>query len=132
MLVDNAEFCNEDRRENKYRIVDECGRLYQVCPAEIPANFSIWNAGILCIGDRYFLKLYNNDKVHNFSVDITDLKAIEVTKQEAEEISKHYSTGGRNPKENQRALKSKDKYIRMHAEGMKPYIKLLFNIGWED
>lgn len=104
---------------------------FQVINGFIPKNYSIWNAHILEIGERTFLKLYNDDKVNNFQVCIDDLLAIEVSPEDAKIINLCYCSGGRNPKEVKRALKSKREYIRKRAEMIKPYVEKLFNVKIE-
>ena len=109
------------------KIYDEYKREYKVIEGYIPSNYSIWNAHLLKIEGKTFLKLYNNDKVVGFTVDTESLLALEVSQELGEILDKNCCAGGRNPKEVKRALKSKSKYIRAKAEIIKPYIERLFN-----
>lgn len=108
------------------KIHDELGREYTIINGYIPSNYSIWNANLLEVEGKTFLKLYNNDKVIDYSVDINSLLALEVSEELGKTIDK-YLAGGRNPKEVKRNLKSERDYIRTRAEKIKPYIERLFN-----
>lgn len=108
------------------KIHDELGREYTIISGYIPSNYSIWNANLLEVEGKTFLKLYNNDKVIDYSVDINSLLALEVSEELGKTIDK-YLAGGRNPKEVKRHLKSERDYIRTRAEKIKPYIERLFN-----
>lgn len=112
----------------KTYLVDEYGRHYELIKGYIPENYSIWNANTLNINNKYYLKLYNNNEVKDYTVNINSLKCIEVTEEEAKTIDRYCSTPCRNYKELLKALNSKEKYWRDRAEIMKPYIIKLFNI----
>jgi hypothetical protein len=111
----------------KSSIVGEYGRIYKVIEGYIPNNYSIWNAHLLKAEGKTYLKLYNNDRVVNYTVDVDSLLALEVSEELGETIDKHLA-GGRNPQEVKERLKSKDSYIKRHAEAIKPYIERLFNV----
>lgn len=111
----------------KKEIIGEYGRKYNLIEGYIPNNYSIWNAHLLKTEGKTFLKLYNNDRVVNYTVDVDSLLALEVSEELGEIIDKHLA-GGRNPQEVKKGLKSKDNYIKRHAEAIKPYIERLFNV----
>lgn len=108
------------------KIYDEYKRSYTVIEGYIPDNYSIWNANLLKVDGKTFLKLYNNDKLVGHSVDINSLLALEVSDELGATIDK-LLVGGRNPKEVKHRLKSRDKYIKTKAVLIKPYIERLFN-----
>lgn len=108
------------------KIYDEYQREYTVIEGYIPNNYSIWNAHLLEVEGKTFLKLYNNDKLIGYEVDVESLLALEVSKELGKIIDTN-TAGGRNPKEVKRNLKSKSNYIRTKAEIIKPYIERLFN-----
>lgn len=110
-------------KEEVYGRVDK----YKVIEGYIPNNYSIWNAHLLKVEGKTYLKLYNNDRVVDHTVDVDSLLALEVSDDLGETIDKHLA-GGRNPQEVKKGLKSKDNYIRKHAEAIEPYIKRLFNV----
>lgn len=99
---------------------------YELIEEPIPTNYSIWNAHILQIDNKFYLKLYNHENVKNYSVDLQSLKALEVDERTANFIESNLS-GGRNPKEVERKLKSNDQYIRTKALYIKPFIEKFFN-----
>ena len=109
---------------------DERVDHYRVIEGLIPSNYSIWNAHLLEVGGKTYLKLYNNEKVKNHNVDMSSLLALEMDKETAKFIDEHLA-GGRNPKEVKRHLKCKDGYCKRHAEAIKPYIEKLFGVKIE-
>lgn len=108
------------------KIYDEYQREYTVIEGFIPSNYSIWNAYLLKVDGKTYLKLYNNETVRDFNVDINSLLALEVSEELGEIIDKNLA-GGRNPKEVKQRLSSKDNWTKGHAEKIKPYIERLFN-----
>jgi len=110
------------------KIKDEWNREYQVIKGKIPENYSIWNAGILKIDNKVYLKLYNRKTCINYNVCLNDLLAIEVPLDEAIEIEYNCGFGGRCPLEVKRHLKNKHEFIRKHAEIMKHHIEKLYDI----
>lgn len=108
------------------KIYDKYQIEYRVIEGTIPSNYSIWNAHLLVVDGKTYLKLYNNNKCVNFTVDTESLLALEVSEELGKIIDANLS-GGRNPKEVARCLKSKDKWFKNHAEIIKPYIEKLFN-----
>ena len=117
----------EDGKMKKY-IYDDRGNKYEIIEGIIPSNYSLWNAHLLKVDGKTFVKLYNNDLVVDYSVDTDTLLAIEVSEEEGKIIDMCYCSGGRNPQEVKKSLKSKDKWTRQHAEMIKPYIEKLFNV----
>ena len=117
------EFINRgwaDERVNHYKLIEGL----------IPSNYSIWNAGLIESNGKTYLKLYNNEKVKNHSVDMSSLLALEMDKETAEFIESHLA-GGRNPKEVKRYLRCKDSWMKKHAQSIKPYIEKLFGVKIE-
>jgi hypothetical protein len=117
------EFINRgwaDERVNHYKLIEGL----------IPSNYSIWNAGLIESNGKTYLKLYNNEKVKNYSVDMSSLLALEMDKETAEFIESHLA-GGRNPQEVKRYLRCKDSWMKKHAQAIKPYIEKLFGVKIE-
>lgn len=120
---------------NNY-IKDDCGNQFEILNPNgvelfglIPQGLSIWNAGIIDNSDgSAYVKLYVDNKCNGYSVDPESLKVIRVSKSLAAIIDACCSVGGRNPKENKKALKSKNPYERLRAESIKPIINYLFGI----
>lgn len=108
------------------KVYDEQGRKYQVITGFIPSNYSIWNALLLKVDGKTFLKLYNNDLVVGSTVDAGSLLALEVNDELGDIIESSWC-GGRNPKEVKENLSSESDYVKAQAEIIKPYIEALFN-----
>ena len=109
---------------------DERVDHYRVIEGLIPSNYSIWNAHLLEVGGKTYLKLYNNKKVKNYNVDMSSLLALEMDKETAKIINDNLA-GGRNPKEVLEHLKGEDNWCKYHAKIIKPYIEKLFGVKIE-
>lgn len=132
--MDNkANIIDDDLTGKKDIVKDSYNRNYEIVKGDkIPDGYSIWNASVNLNKDgKWYLPLYQPSKEEKYRINADTLKAIEVSKEEYDFIMKHTS-GGRNPKEIERALKSKDNWIRKHAESIKPYAEKLFGVKFED
>lgn len=109
---------------------DERVDHYRVIEGLIPSNYSIWNAHLLEVGGKTYLKLYNSKKVKNYNVDMSSLLALEMDKETAKIINDNLA-GGRNPKEVLEHLKGEDNWCKYHAKIIKPYIEKLFGVKIE-
>jgi hypothetical protein len=110
-------------KEEVYNRID----TYKIIKGTIPNNYSIWNAHLLKVGGKTYLKLYNNDKVVGYSVDMDSLFALEVSEELGNTIDRLLA-GGRNPQEVKNRLNSKDSYFRNKAKAIKPFIESLYNV----
>jgi hypothetical protein len=117
------------RKDNIMEVISVDTRVdrYEVIEGKIPSNYSIWNANLLKVQGKTYLKLYNNDLVRNYSVNMDTLKALEVS-EELGSIIDDLLAGGRNPQEVKEYLTSTDKYIRENAIKIKPYIEELYGV----
>ena len=94
----------------------------------IPLKYNIWNAHIIKNNNKFYLKLYDRTKTVDYSVDLKTLRAFEVNERTAQECDSASCSGGRNPAEVKRRLKSKDQYTKNKALIMKPLIEKLYNV----
>lgn len=103
---------------------------YEVIEGLIPSDYSIWNAHLLRVDGKVYLKLYNKKKCIGDNVDMNSLLALEVDEETAKIIYEHLACG-KNPQEVKRRLRGKDGYCKRHAEAIKPYVEKLFGVEIE-
>ena len=109
---------------------DERVDHYRIIEGLIPSHYAIWNAHLLEVNGKVYLKLYNQEKCKNYNVDMTSLLALEVDRETAKIINDNIA-GGRNPKEVLEYLKGEDNWCKYHAKIIKPYIEKLFGVKIE-
>ena len=100
---------------------------FEVIKGLIPSDYNIWNAHLLEVEDKVYLKLYNRNTSLNYNVDVNTLKALEVS-EELGRVIDELTAGGRCPQEVEKALNSTDKYIKECAKKIKPYIEELYGV----
>ena len=103
---------------------------FEVIKGLIPSDYNIWNAHLLEVDGKVYLKLYNRNTSLNYNVDVNTLKALEVSEELGRTID-NLTAGGRCPQEVIKNLKSTDKYIRECAEKIKTYIEELYGVKIE-
>ena len=103
---------------------------YEVIEGLIPSDYAIWNANLLRVDGKVYLKLYNKKKCIGHNVDMNSLLALEVDGETAKIIDEHLA-GGRNPQEVKRRLRRKDGWAKRHAKAIKPYVEKLFGVEIE-
>lgn len=117
------------REDNIMRVMDDWGRIdrYEVIEGKIPSEYNIWNAHLLEVDGKTYLKLYNSITSKDYKVDMNTLKALEVSNEYGKIIDKLLA-GGRSPKEVKERLQNKDSYFRDYAKKIKPYIEELYGV----
>ena len=120
------------RQDNIMEVISAGTRIdrYEIIEGKIPSNYSIWNANLLKVQGKTYLKLYNTDLVRNYNVNMDTLKALEVS-EELGKIIYDLLAGGRNPQEVKERLQDKDSYFRDYAKKIKPYIEELYEVKIE-
>ena len=103
---------------------------YEVIEGLIPSDYAIWNAHLLRVDGKVYLKLYNKKRCIGDNVDMNSLLALEVDEETAKIIDEHLA-GGRNPQEVKRHLRCKDGWAKRHGEAIKPYVEKLLGIEIE-
>lgn len=105
-------------------------KFYTIQQGAIPEGWILWQVKPMIYNNKYYLLAIKEKEVINYTINIKNVSAYEITKDEYKTTLNHHRA--ESPEALKKHLKSKDLYYKKHALYFKPVIEKLYNIKIEE